>query len=205
MMSQPLPRRTFLRGCLLTGAGVCVGSVVSGLRLPQAPAGFAENDSHPHAPHPTFEQRVKDLKLELPPASKPVATYVPAVISGNLLYTAGHIPWLGDGKPLPGRVGADLTLEQGAAAARSVGLSILTTVRQTLGTLDRVVRLVKVLGMVNCTPDFTQQPKVINGFSELMVQIFGDVSGKGARSAIGVSALPFNVPVEIEAIFEVRR
>jgi enamine deaminase RidA (YjgF/YER057c/UK114 family) len=175
------------------------------LRLPQAPAGFAEKDSHPSAPLPNFEQRVKDLKLELPPASKPVATYVPAVITGNLLFTAGHIPWLGDGKPLPGRVGADLTLEQGAAAARSVGLSILTTVRQTLGTLDRVVRLVKVLGMVNCTPDFTQQPKVINGFSELMVQIFGDVAGKGARSAIGVSALPFNVPVEIEAIFEVRR
>ena len=98
----------------------------------------------------------------------------------------------------------DLTLEQGKEAARIVGLNVLSSVRNTLGSLDKVVRLVKVLGMVNCTPDFTQQPQVINGFSELMVQVFGEKAGKGARSAVGMNALPNNIAVEIEAIFEVR-
>ena len=100
--------------------------------------------------------------------------------------------------------GSQLTLKQGYAAARLTGLNVLSTVRSTLGSLDKVVRLVKVLGMVNCTPEFTKQPQVINGFSELMVQVFGEHSGKAARSAVGMGALPSNIPVEIEAIFEVR-
>ena len=103
---------------------------------------------------------------------------------------------------LSGRVGADLTLEQGKQAARVVGLAILSTVRNTLSSLDRVVRLIKVLGMVNSTPDFKDHPQVVNGFSDLMVEVFGD-SGKGARSAVGMGSLPGNIPVEVEVIFEV--
>lgn len=192
-------RRSFLRECALVGGGAGAGIVIPRL-WDWSPRAFAEDQSQPVS----FEQRLKMLKLELPPPSKPVAVYVPAVITGNLLFTAGHIPWLADGKLQQGRVGDDLTLEQGAEAARLVGLHILTTVRETLGSLDRVVRLVKTLGMVNCTSDFTQQPKVINGFSELMVELFGEQAGKGGRSAVGVNVLPSNVPVEIEAIFEIR-
>lgn len=200
-MSDMTSRRSFLRDCTLLGAGVTAG--VFGPR-------FWNREAVNHAvaneavPPYSFEKRIIDLKIELPAPSKPVAVYVPAVVTGSLLYTAGHIPWLADGTLQQGRVGTDLTLEQGAEAARLVGLHILTTVRQTLGSLDRVVRLVKVLGVVNCPPEFTQQPKVINGFSELMVQVFGEHAGKGGRSAIGAGSLPSNVPVEIEAIFEVR-
>ena len=148
------------------------------------------------------EARIKELKLELPAPPKPVATYIPAVQIGNLLYVSGHGPLKPDGKMLSGRVGADLTLEQGKEAARVVGLAILSTVRNTLGSLDRVVRLIKVLGMVNATPDFKDHPQVVNGFSDLMVEVFGD-SGKGARSAVGMGSLPGNIPVEVEVIFEV--
>lgn len=193
-------RRAFLRNCAVFGAGLGAGIVVPKWRDAVRPATALAADARSGR----FEQRIKDLKLELPPPSKPVAVYVPAVVTGNLLYTAGHIPWLAEGKLQQGRVGGDLTLEQGAEAARLVGLHILTTVRETLGSLDRVVRLVKTLGMVNCTSEFTQQPKVINGFSELMVQVFGEEAGKGGRSAVGVNVLPSNVPVEIEAIFEIR-
>ena len=105
---------------------------------------------------------------------------------------------------MPGKIGADMTVEQGYAAARVAGLNLLSTVRDTLGSLDEVVRLVKVLGMVNCTPDFGQQPQVINGFSELLVEVFGEERGKGGRSAVGMASLPANMPVELEAIFEVR-
>ena len=105
---------------------------------------------------------------------------------------------------MPGKVGADMTVEQGYAAARFAGLNLLSTVRDTLGSLDEVVRLVKVLGMVNCTPDFGRQPEVINGFSELLVEVFGEERGKGGRSAVGMASLPGNMPVELEAIFEVR-
>ena len=200
-MSDMTSRRLFLRDCALLGAGVGLGTF--GPRFWQRPAAnhAMANDATPPF---SFEQRLIDLKIELPPPSKPVAIYVPAVVTGNLLYTAGHIPWLADGTLQQGRVGTDLTVEQGAESARLVGLHLLRTVRQSLGSLDRVVRLVKVLGIVNCSPEFTQQPKVINGFSELMVQVFGDQAGKGARSAIGAGSLPSNVPVEIEAIFEVR-
>jgi enamine deaminase RidA (YjgF/YER057c/UK114 family) len=148
------------------------------------------------------EARVKELKLELPAPPKPVATYLPGVQVGNLLFVSGHGPLQTDGTMIAGKVGADMTLEQGKHAARVVGLAILSTVRNTIGSLDRVLRLVKVLGMVNSTPDFKEHPQVINGFSDLMVEVFGD-AGKGARSAVGMGSLPGNIAVEVEAIFEV--
>jgi enamine deaminase RidA (YjgF/YER057c/UK114 family) len=133
-----------------------------------------------------------------------VANYVTAVQMGNTLYVSGTGPRAADGSLITGKVGADLTEEEGYQAARAAGLRILATVRKKLGSLDRVERLVKVLGMVNATPDFGEQPKIINGFSDLMVEVFGPDAGKGARSAVGMGSLPFNIPVEIEAIFEIR-
>src|SRR5262245_46144969 len=121
------------------------------------------------------EVRIQELHLTLPPPPKPLAKYKPAVQAGNVLYVSGHGPAKLDAKsPVVGRVGADLTLEQGKEAARLVGLNILATVRNTLGSLDKVKRLIKTLGMVNCTPDFKDQPQVINGFSELVADIFGE-------------------------------
>jgi enamine deaminase RidA (YjgF/YER057c/UK114 family) len=149
------------------------------------------------------EARQAELKLELPPAPRPVATYFTAVRHGDLLYVSGHGPLRPDGSMHVGRLGADLDVPAGQAAARQTGLAILSTVRTQLGTLDKVVRLVKVLGMVNCTPEFGEQPKVINGFSDLMVEVFGE-TGRGARSAVGMGALPGGIAVEIEAIFQVR-
>jgi enamine deaminase RidA (YjgF/YER057c/UK114 family) len=151
------------------------------------------------------ETRIQELHLVLPPAPKPVAKYKTAVLAGNMLYVSGHGPAkLSDKTPLSGRVGAELTTEQGKESARAVGLNILSTVRQTLGSLDKVKRLVKTLGMVNCTPEYRDQPQVINGFSELMAEVFGEDAGVGARSAVGMGSLPANIPVEIECIFEVQ-
>jgi enamine deaminase RidA (YjgF/YER057c/UK114 family) len=151
------------------------------------------------------ETRLQELKLTLPPAPRPVAKYKTALLVGNMLYVSGHGPVKVDGKsPIVGRVGADLTLEQGKEAARSVGLAILSTVRNALGSLDRVKRLVKTLGMVNCTADFKDQPQVINGFSELMAEVFGEDAGVGTRSAVGMGSLPSNIPVEVECLFEVQ-
>ncbi len=150
------------------------------------------------------EARLKELNLQLPPPPQPVAKYKTAVQVGNMLYVSGHGPTkLGPTSPVAGRVGADLTLEQGKECARLVGLNILATVRNTLGSLDKVKRLVKTLGMVNSTADFKDHPQVINGFSELMAQVFGDDAGVGARSAVGMGSLPANIGVEIECIFEV--
>ena len=152
----------------------------------------------------TPESRLQQLQLTLPPAPKPVAKYKTAVQAGNMLYVSGHGPAKIDGKsPVVGRVGADLTTEQGKEAARLVGLAILSTVRSTLGSLDKVKRLIKTLGMVNATPDYKDQPQVINGFSELMAEVFGEDAGVGARSAVGMGSLPGNIAVEIECIFEV--
>jgi enamine deaminase RidA (YjgF/YER057c/UK114 family) len=150
----------------------------------------------------TAEQRLEELNIQLPDAPQPVAIYRPAVQVGNLLFVSGHGPTRVDGTQITGKVGVELTIEEAKEAARVTGLAILSTVRNTLGSLDRVVRVVKVLGMVNATPDFTEQPQVINGFSELMMEVFGD-PGKGARSAVGMGSLPGNIPVEVEAIFEV--
>ncbi len=149
------------------------------------------------------EERLQELGLTLPPAPKPVATYVPTVRVGILLYGSGHGPLRPDGTLVQGRVGQDLSLAEAQEAARLVGLAILASVRQALGSLNRVRRLVKSLGMVNATPDFTDHPEVINGYSDLMAEIFGPEAGIGTRSAVGMGSLPRNIPVEIEAIFEV--
>jgi len=150
------------------------------------------------------EARIQELHLTLPNPPKPVAKYKTAVLVGNMLYVSGHGPLKPDGKMITGRVGADLTPEQGKEAARTVGLAILATVRNTLGSLDKVKRLIKTLGMVNSTPDFKEHPQVINGFSELMADVFGEESGVGSRSAVGMGSLPGDIPVEVECIFEVQ-
>lgn len=149
------------------------------------------------------ERRLEELADELPPAPRPVGNYVPAVRTGNLLYLSGHGPLRPDRSLVQGCVGDDLDIEEAVAAARLVGLGMLATLRSELGSLDRVERLVKVLGMVRAVPDFQEHPRVIDGFSDLMVEIFGE-AGRGARSAVGKVSLPTLIPVEIEAIFEVR-
>jgi enamine deaminase RidA (YjgF/YER057c/UK114 family) len=149
------------------------------------------------------ETRITELRLELPPAPKAVGVYRPVLVVGNLAYVSGHGPFQRDGSLITGRVGADLDEAAGHQAARQTGLAILATLRAGLGSLDRVKRVVKTLGLVNCTPDFQRHPAVINGFSELLVQVFGEENGVGARSAVGAGSLPGNIAVEIEAIFEV--
>ncbi|MFZ4765648.1 MAG: RidA family protein [Roseimicrobium sp.] len=149
------------------------------------------------------ESRVLELQLELPAAPVPVGVYKPLVLVGNLAYVSGHGSVRADSTLITGRVGADLSLEEGKAAARQVGLAILATLRKQLGSLDNVRRVIKVLGMVNSTPDFYEHPQVINGCSELFADIWGTINGIGARSAVGMVALPGNVAVEIEAIFEI--
>ena len=148
------------------------------------------------------EQRLAELKLELPPAPKPVAVYKPLVIAGGLAYVSGHGPLKPDKTLFTGRVGSEVDLDFGKAAARQTGLAILATLRAHLGSLDRVKRVVKVLGMVNTTPEFRDHPAVINGCSELFRDVFGEENGVGARSAVGMGSLPGNISVEIEAIFE---
>ena len=148
------------------------------------------------------ESQLTTLQLELPTAPKPMGVYKPVVVTGNLAYVSGHGPLLSDGTLITGRVGSDLSLDEGKAAARQVGLAILATLRANLGSLDRVKRVIKVLGMVNSTADFAEHPKVINGCSELFADIWGADDGVGARSAVGMGSLPGNIAVEIEAIFE---
>ena len=150
----------------------------------------------------TPESRLAALQLQLPPAPQPVAVYKPLVVVERLAYVSGHGPLRSDRTTITGVVGKDLTLEAGKAAARQVGLAILATLRDKLGSLDRVKRVVKVLGMVNTAPDFYDHPKVINGCSELFADIWGPENGVGARSAVGMGPLPGNIAVEIEAIFE---
>jgi len=149
------------------------------------------------------DARFAQLKLELPPAPKPAGVYKPVIVVGNMAYVSGHGPLKTDGSLLTGKVGSEVDQQQGYAAAKQTGLAILATLKSHFGTLDKIRRLVKTLGMVNAAPDFTQHPAVINGYSELMKQVFGDDEGVGARSAIGMGSLPSNMSVEIEAIFEV--
>ena len=149
------------------------------------------------------EKRIEELHLTLPPAPKAVAVYKTAIQVGNLLFVSGHGPLKPDKTMIPGRLGKDMTLDQGKEAAKVTALAILATVKDTLGSLNKVKRLVKSFGMVNCTDDFADQPKVINGYSELMKDVFGDDAGVGARSAVGHNSLPGNIAVEIECIFEV--
>ena len=149
------------------------------------------------------EAKIAEMKLELPPPPKPGGTYSPVVQVGDLCYVSGHGPVQTDGTMITGKVGVDMDETQANHAARVVGLTILATLKKHLGSLDRVERVVNVLGMVNATPDFGTHPKVINGFSDLMVEIFGE-KARAARSAVGMGSLPHNIPVEIEAIFQVK-
>jgi enamine deaminase RidA (YjgF/YER057c/UK114 family) len=149
------------------------------------------------------EQRVTELGLELPDPPKPGGVYKPLVIIGNMVYVSGHGPLCSDGSMLTGRVGSEVDQDAGYQAARQTGLAILATLQANLGSLDRVRRIVKTLGMVNCTEDFGQQPAVINGFSDLMAEVFGEENGVGARSAVGMGALPGNITTEVEVILEI--
>lgn len=151
------------------------------------------------------ERKLEALGLSLPPIPQPVANYVPLVRTGNLLFVSGHGPGVvTDGKLsfIQGKLGKDLDVEQGYDAARQVMLNVLQSVKQELGDLDKVKRVVKLLGFVNCTPDFPDQPKVINGASDLLVELFGE-RGRHARSAVGMQQLPFGIAVEIEMVVEV--
>jgi len=150
------------------------------------------------------ETRLKEKGIVLTPPASPVANYVDAVRVGNLLYLSGRGPQKPDGTFITGKLGKDFTIEQGYEAARLVAMNHLAVLKKELGSLNKVKRIVKVLGMVNCTEDFKDQPKVVNGYSDLMVEIFGN-KGKHARSAVGMAALPFGIPVEVEAIYEVSK
>ena len=150
------------------------------------------------------EQKLQELKLELPPAPEPMGVYKPLLIHGNTAYLSGHGPVKSNGSLIMGRIGEELNQQDGYMAARQTGLAILATLKSYLGSLDRVKRVVKLLGFVNCTNEFNQQPAVINGCSELLVEVFGEESGIGTRSAVGTNTLPGNIPVEIECIFEIR-
>ena len=143
------------------------------------------------------EKRLEELGIELAPVTPPVANYVNAVRAGNLLFLAGKGPG-----PVKGKLGREFSVDQGYQHARAVGLALLSVMKAELGSLDRVKRVVKVLGMVNAVPEFTDHPKVINGFSDLFVEVFGE-TGKHARSAVGMGSLPMGIPVEIECIVEV--
>jgi enamine deaminase RidA (YjgF/YER057c/UK114 family) len=150
----------------------------------------------------TAEARLKQLGIELGPPPKPAGNYVPYVITGNLLYVSGNGPRLPDGRFKSGKVGREVTPEDAYDDARLVGIVILGIVRTALGSLDRVKRVVKLFGMVNAVPEFTDHPNVINGCSDLFVEIFGE-NGRHARSAVGMGSLPIQITVEIEAIFEI--
>ena len=147
------------------------------------------------------EERLKALGLELPPPPEPVANYVTNMVVDRYLYVSGHGPAPLDGAKLTGKVGEDLDIDEGYVAARQTGLSILSTVRASLGSLDRVERVVKLLGMVNAAPDFLDHPRVINGCSDLFVEVFGEEHGRASRSAVGMGSLPGAIATEIEAIF----
>ena len=149
------------------------------------------------------DKRIEELQLELPPAPKAMGVYKPIVVVGNIAYLSGHGPLKPDGTLMSGRVGDQVDQQAGYDAARQTGLAMLATMRAGLGSLDRVKRVLKLLGMVNSTSDFENHPAVINGCSELFAQVFGEDAGVGARSAVGMGSLPGNISVEIEGIFEI--
>ncbi|HTK18500.1 MAG TPA: RidA family protein [Mucilaginibacter sp.] len=150
----------------------------------------------------TPEQNFAALGLNLPPAPQPLGVYKPYLIDGKYLYVSGHGTVKDDKTLIIGRIGETMTAEDGKLAARQVGLAILSTIKTNLGSLDKVKRVIKVLGMVNCTPDFEKHPFIINGCSELFAKVWGEDNGIGVRSAVGMGSLPDNIPVEIEALFE---
>lgn len=149
------------------------------------------------------QARLAALGLVLPPVGKPAGAYKPCLVVGSLAYVSGHLPFQADGTLLKGRVGDGLDPDSGKAAARLVGLAILATLVHALGSLDRVTRVVKLMGLVSCPAEFTQHPHVINGCSELFAEVWGPDRGVGVRSAFGAGSLPLGVPVEIEAVFEI--
>jgi enamine deaminase RidA (YjgF/YER057c/UK114 family) len=149
------------------------------------------------------EENLKMLNLELPPPPTPVGVYTPFLIDGSHVYVSGHGPLRVDKTLIRGRIGKDMDLEQGKLAARQVGLAILSTLRHNLDSLDKVKRVIKVFGMVNADDSFEKHPFIINGCSELFAQIWGSDNGIGVRSAVGMGSLPDNIPVEIEAVFEI--
>ena len=150
----------------------------------------------------TPDENFDQLKLTLPPAPKPLGVYKPFLTVGNLVYVSGHGPLQNDGTFIIGKVGSDLDADQAKQAARQVGLAILATLKKNLGSLNKVKRVIKVLGMVNAVPEFEKHPFVINGCSELFAKVWGEDNGVGVRSAVGMGSLPDNIPVEIEVIFE---
>lgn len=150
----------------------------------------------------TPEEKLKSLNISLPTPSTPIANYVKFVRTGNLIFLSGHGPSKADGSYITGKLGRDLSIEEGYAAAKQTGIALLSTLKIALGDLSKVKRIVKVLGMVNSVDNFIDQPKVVNGFSDLMVAVFGE-KGKHARSAVGMAALPMNMAVEIEMVVEV--
>ena len=150
----------------------------------------------------TPEEKFEALNLELPPAPTPLGVYKPLLIVGNFVYVSGHGPLLPDKTLIHGRVGDTMNEDEGKIAAQQVGLAILATIKQSLGSLNNIKRVIKVLGMVACPPDFEKHPYVINGCSELFAKVWGDDNGVGVRSAVGMGSLPGNIPVEIEAMFE---
>ena len=148
------------------------------------------------------EQRFAQLGLKLPPAPTPLGVYKPCLVVGNFLYVSGHGTVKDDKSLIIGRIGKDMDQEQGKLAAQQVGLAILSTIKTHIGSLDKVKRVIKVLGMVNCVPEFEKHPFIINGCSELFAKVWGEENGVGVRSAVGFGSLPDNIPVEIEAMFE---
>lgn len=152
----------------------------------------------------TADDRFNKLGLLLPPAPLPLGVYKPFLIVGDLVYVSGHGPVLPDRSLIRGRIGQDLNADEGKEAAKQVGLTILSTLKENIGSLDKIKRVIKVLGMVNCVPHFEKHPFIINGCSELFRSIWGD-DGIGVRSAVGMGSLPDNIPVEIEAIFELKK
>jgi enamine deaminase RidA (YjgF/YER057c/UK114 family) len=148
------------------------------------------------------DAKIAELSLQLPPIPKPGGVYKPVVIVGNMAYVSGHVSLKPDGSIITGRVGSELDQEAGKKAAEAAGIAILATLRHNLGSLDKVKRVIKTLGMVNSTAEFTNHPEVINGCSELWAKVWGTENGVGARSAVGMGSLPRNATIEVEAIFE---
>jgi enamine deaminase RidA (YjgF/YER057c/UK114 family) len=153
----------------------------------------------------TPDQKFEALNLTLPPAPKPLGVYKPFLIVDKFVYVSGHGTVKDDGSLIIGRIGTDFTPEEGKLAAQQVGLAILATLKKNLGSLNKIKRVIKVLGMVNCVPEFERHPFIINGCSELFAKIWGDDNGVGVRSAVGMGSLPDNIPVEIEAMFELQQ
>ncbi len=150
----------------------------------------------------TASNNFEQTGLILPPAPKPMGVYKPFLIDGNHLYVSGHGPFKTDGSLIIGQIGLDINEEEGKLAAQQTGLSILSTIINGIGSLDKIKRVIKVLGMINCIADFKKHPYIINGCSELFKRIWGEENGVGVRSAVGMGSLPDNIPVEIEALFE---